>query len=453
MQSTDIETTSSTSAKVKKGGMLLALLLLLANLGLLVWANATIIVPLKELDKPNFGNDMGYFWTASRTVWQGGSPYLATPGSIYHEVRLAVGGDPTMLDPFKSPHYLTLLFAPLAALPLDWAATSWLVTLQVMLGASVVLIIKLAQASITPLDFLLGILIALLWRYSLLVMIVGNLTPLLLFATAASYYCSRTNRPRLAGAAAALLLVKPQVAFLILPLLLVVPTLSPTLSKEGKESRTRVSWLNLPTYQRWQGFGLIALVFAVYSFGLSPGWVGEWFQTIFGSDTAYINNRAIENEVTSLRGVVAAFVTDKTLVLPLTIALGVPFWVFLGGLWWLNRSKPQSFPYLLSLAIAFNLLTTPYARDYDSGLLLFGLLFCYFTLRQQETKQKSWWRWSWLCWLLAFAPYQIHSFALQSSQALETLVPFSIMVLTLLVWWNSSFSERTTFGKESVAGA
>lgn len=202
----------------------LAVILLLLGLGLLGWVDSAFLVPLKDLSVPNSGNDFGVFWSGTRTVWQGANPYLTNPGSTYRNVLIENGSN---LTPLISPYYLTLFFMPLVNFSLALAAPIWLVIMQLMLTATIVMTVKLAGLKLTPLHLLLGLGMALLWRYTFLVMMAGNLTLMLLFAVVASYYFSRNGRPLLAG----------------------------------------------------------GLVFALYSFALLPGGIGEWLKGV--SQTGY----------------------------------------------------------------------------------------------------------------------------------------------------------------------
>lgn len=403
----------------------LALPLLLGSMALLGWVDYNYLVPLKDLSVPNSGNDFGVFWSGTTAVWQGGNPYPTGPGSLYRAILVEQGANLQPLEPFISPYYLTLFFLPLIAFPMGLAASIWLVAIQLMLVVSVILVIRLTSGRFTARSLLLGLGLALLWRYTFLVMMGGNLSLLLLFALVASYYCSRTGRPFWGGALAAGLMVKPQIAFLIIPLLLLVPT--------ATKAEEKASWWNRATYRRSLGFITVGLFFALYSFALLPGWVGEWLKGV--SQTGYSDNPALNFTVTSLRSLVATFAPDQKLVPLLSLLLALPLVGGLVWLWWRNRANVHGFPYVLGVAIALNLLVTPYIRDYDSCLLLFPLLYSFFSLRQLEQGQSGGLRWNWLFWLLAFLPFPVHLFGLQLDNfAVETSIPALVIVATLLVY-------------------
>ncbi|HEX2911991.1 MAG TPA: glycosyltransferase family 87 protein [Chloroflexia bacterium] len=435
----DLKTPKSTS-NLKKN--LPALALLALSLALLIWADASVIIPLKELNLPNSGNDFGVFWSGTRTVAQGGNPYLTAPGSIYRNTVIAAGGNLQPLEPFISPFYLTLLFMPVAIFPLGIAALIWTVAEQVLLAIALVLIIRISGRKQTPGSLLLGIGMAMLLRYTFLVMMVGNLTLLLLFAVTASYYSSRKGRPFLAGIFAALLLLKPQIVFLILPFLLVVPTLDPS---------GVAGWLNRQTYRRWLGFICGGLIFAVYSFVLLPGWLSEWIKGV--SATGYSDSNNLDGVMTSLRSLAAVLVPDKSMVQPVMFLMAIPLWLGLGLLWWRNRSNVANFPYLLAISVTLNIMTTPYIRDYDSALLIFPLILSYFSLRNYELTHRQGLPWSLVCWLLALLPVPVHLMAGTFTYALENLVTFLVICTVALAWFKSNRLKGTTESlKVTVAG-
>ena len=412
----------------------LALLLLIGSLALLTWTNANYIVPLKDLTVPNSANDFGVFWSGTKVIVAGQNPYIYKPDGPFIEVVLAAGGQRDAIEPFISPYYMSLLFLPFTLLGLGAAASLWLTLLQVLLVTGVMLIVKATTGRVTPGTILLGIGLAMLWRYTFLVMMIGNISLVLFFFITVSYYCSRTGRPELAGALAAGLLIKPHTVFLTLPLLLLVPT-------HGEDGP---DWWNDQTRRRWLGFGLTAVGLAVYSFGKEPGWVGDWLKLSNG----YSAKPNIDLEMSSLRSLLALFITDRSLIIPGLIAIGLPLWLGIGWLWWRHRADIAGFPYLLSLAIVVCLLTSPYIRDYDSGMLLFALLWSYFTLYNREKNRRQRVGWSWLVWPVALLPFAVHLTASDEAKyAAEAIVP---SVVAVLVWW--VWRQTTTrTGREAVS--
>lgn len=401
-------------------------LILVVLLGLVVLLDLTFIMPIKRLDVPNPDNDLSVFWSAARTVWQGGNPYDFAPGSLFHQIANSAGGDS---DVFLSPFFLTLLFMPLAALPLNLAALVWLLFSQATLAFSAFLIVGLTGPRFTPQTMFQIVLLVVFWRYSFEVMILNNLSILMLGATVVSYYCSRTKKPFRAGLAATLLLLKPQLFFLTLPLLLVVPT---TPGQPDLDDSTRASWLNRETYWRWLGFAAGCGVFGVYSFAVFPGWLAEWLRSAGGRYTPQF-----DNEMASVRSV-AALLMGNTFVTPVYLFLAGVVSLAALAAWWRNRHNERDFTFLLAVVVCLNLLAAPYTRSYDFCLLLIPLLFGYFKLRQLEKAARrvgrSNFRYSPLWWGLVVLAWPLHLLAVNTTFAWENLVPLSLLVATVLVW-------------------
>jgi hypothetical protein len=414
--------------------LMLAGLLLAAFFGMLVYVDLSFIMPIQKLDKPNFNNDLSVFWTGAKTIWQGGNPYTYGPDALFNHIAQEAGGE---ADVFLSPFYLSLFFMPLALFPLNIAALLWLVLSQLLLGFAVGMVIRAAGQTLTPGTFLTGLGLALLWRACFEVMILNNLSLVMLFAIVASYHFSRTGKPFAAGAFAALLLLKPQITFLTLPLLLVMP--SP--DKSGEENPA-VGWLNKFTYRRWLGFGAVCVVYAIYSFAVFPGWVGDWLKITAGRNTAQF-----DLEMTSVRSLAANLTGDSKMVQPIYYVmagiLGLGWLIF----WWLNRNNGRDFPYILSITIGVNLLAAPYTRSYDFCMLVFPLLYGFFILRQREketikTGRKPF-RWSFLWWGLLIPPYILKEIALHSGNfAWENMTTLMIIVVIALVWRKETSSAR-----------
>ncbi len=408
----------------------LAALLLTGCLGLLVWLNLAYFMPLKHLDVPNPDNDLSVFWSGTRTVWQGGNPYDYAENGLYRQIARGAGGS---VDTFVNPFYLTLIFMPLAVLSLPAAALVWLLLSEVLLGWSTIMLIKLSRGRLLPGYLLAGLAQAILWRYSFEVLILNNISLLMLFALVASFYASRTGRPFLAGAVAALLLLKPQISFLILPLLLVAPTGEPGEAGADNLPGWKDSMLSPLALRRWAGFMSAVLVFTAYSFSLRPGWIFEWL-----SSTSDRTTPRFDSEMTSVRSIAALLLPDSRQVQPLYFVLAALVSLVALALWWRNRNDAACFPYLLNVVIALNLLAAPYTRSYDYCMLLAPLIFGYSRFRDMEYRSNRVRRWggtgSWRWWLPVILVWPLHLLAVNTSFAWETLVPAVLIAMTLMQW-------------------
>lgn len=175
------------------------------------------------------------------------------------------GEDPSL---FAYPFYTVLLVAPWGLIgDYSWAQAAWQVTLQVVALATLAL--TLAYHRWRPGPLVLGGLV--LWMLAFYptarALILGQIG-LLVFALTvwALWLLFRADPPipgtdALAGALLALTTVKPQMQFLVIPLLLL--------------------WALRE--RRWQvmvGFGAAMAVLLGASFALLPGWLGEWLAQV-----------------------------------------------------------------------------------------------------------------------------------------------------------------------------
>jgi hypothetical protein len=400
-------------------------LLLTVSLSLLVWLDLAFIFPLQKLDKPNLNNDFGVFWLGTRTLWQGGNPYDYAPNGVYQSLAAAQGG---VADNFLSPLFVTIIFAPFALFPLAAAALLWLLFNQLLLVVSVGLTLRLVGQRLTPNVILIAAGLVIFWRYSFQVMILNNLSIMMLFGVVLSYYLSRTGKPFWAGGVAAFLLVKPQLVFFIVPLLLVLPE---------KNANGKVSWFN---WQRWLGFGATGLVLAAYSFALRPAWITEWLQSTSDRTTAQF-----DSEMTSVRSLIVLFTSNVGLLYFSIAGLGA---LAVLAFWWRNRHNVADFVFVLGVVICANLFFAPYTRSYDFTLFLLPLLAGYFTVRQY---QKSGFPLT-LLWLpLMILHWPLHLLSLNTTFAWENIITLTIFCLTLLAWRVKRQSDVTRQAADTIS--
>jgi hypothetical protein len=234
---------------------------------------------------------------------------------------------------FTVPHFL---------LPYRLGLSTWLVTVQVLLVASVWLIVRCTSGAgrVGTAHLLLLTLAAVVFRYSLLNLGFGQFSILVLFWIAVAWWLWEKERFLLAGIALALVTSKPQLALLLVPM-----------------------WLMLALAQRrWRfvaGFGAAMGLLLALPFLFLGNWIPELVNAL-----------------------VNAIQTCQTPVYE-----GPSFWyklpVFLiltGGLFALTLLSPRYWQgrrlgYLLSLGVATTMLSTPFTHSYDLVLTLFPLLF------------------------------------------------------------------------------
>lgn len=210
--------------------------------------------------------DFFQFRAGARAILEGASPYDAVWWSAFH-VREAsralllppLYGNVVWTTPYPLWTFVVLL--PFGALPLNDAAAAWLIAQLVGVAAGVVALayaLRLAENRAAS-----AILALLLVSFEPTWALVhgGNVTGFVFTAFATSVACAIAGRYRLAGAAVALVLLKPQSFALAVPLL----------------------FLGLPSSAR-RPFALAAALVAgallMASLAISPAWLPSWLKNV-----------------------------------------------------------------------------------------------------------------------------------------------------------------------------
>jgi hypothetical protein len=209
--------------------------------------------------------------------WAGAHLYLTKGWDPYGEetslwIQEAIWGHPAgpNEDPslFAYPFYTVFVIAPYALIPTyDWAQAAWQVTLQVVVLATLFLLLRYHRWQPTP--WMLGALV--LWTIffypTARSLILGQLGLVVFGLTAlAAWLLFRAEPPNSmsdawAGVLLAITTVKPQMQFLVIPFI--------------------VLWAL--RQRRWWvigGLGLTLIVLVGASFILLPAWVGEWLAQV-----------------------------------------------------------------------------------------------------------------------------------------------------------------------------
>jgi len=170
------------------------------------------------------GNDFYPRWRGSRAfILEGRDPYS---DEVTSEIQRGMYGRLAREDEdqvtFAYPLYVTLLILPFSLLPYPVAQAFWISTLILALLAALVLILRtLGWVPLPP--QLVGLALwSVLFYPSARSLVLGQLTIIVLALLALSLWAMRSGRPFLAGCSLALSTVKPQMVFLVVPLLLLL---------------------------------------------------------------------------------------------------------------------------------------------------------------------------------------------------------------------------------------
>ncbi len=171
-------------------------------------------------------NDFASRWGGAAAFWRDGvSPYSAT---ATRQIQLLIYGrtiapqEEQQFDPgfFAYPFYTVFMLLPLVWLPYPLAEAVWLVLLEVCLFAGLLLALRLYRWRPPP--WLLGwtAVWAILFYPTARALLLGQFALLVFGTVALALWALQEHRDGLAGLALALATVKPQMVFLLVPLLL-----------------------------------------------------------------------------------------------------------------------------------------------------------------------------------------------------------------------------------------
>jgi alpha-1,2-mannosyltransferase len=289
--------------------------------------------------------DFFLLWAGGRGLLEGVDIY---DSAVWADLHVRYGSQWLENRIFTYPLPAAFLFLPLALLPVALAATVWELFSQVMLVASVVALLA-GLGSRRSLAVLLLPLV-LLSRPAIIISTSGQFSAVWPFSLCLFYFFARRGRYALAGGVLTLLLLKPSLPLLILPVALV--------------------WLL--ARRAWKG----VLAFSVVSLGglglsliLEPGWLGQWVPFLF------VKGDRITPMVPTLWGLAYDLLAQRLpgsawlVVFAVTVGLSIA-----ACAWWLARTRDLRAPALwLACAVCLSIAASPYAWPYDQVLLLFPL--------------------------------------------------------------------------------
>lgn len=200
-------------------------LMLLLVVGLFLVGNVVATHVLFTSRYPG-ANDFASRWGGARAFWREGfSPYS---DEATRQIQLLIYGRPIQPEeeqefdpgPFAYPFYTVFLLWPLVWLPYPWAEAVWLVLLEACL--SVGLLLALRIHSWRPPRWLLACTTvwAFLFYPDARALILGQFAVFVFAMVALALWAMEEQRDILAGLCLALSTVKPQMVFLLVPLLL-----------------------------------------------------------------------------------------------------------------------------------------------------------------------------------------------------------------------------------------
>jgi len=204
-------------------------------------------------------NDFMSRWEGARSYFVDGiSPY-SEQASLNIQQRIYGRASTPEEDPgyFVYPFYTTFLVAPTVFSDYAWASAIWMVTLEVCLIMSMILLLNLYAYQPTPLVLAFIMLYALIEYPAGRGLFLGQPSHLVYVLQIFTIWAIFRKNDLLAGIALAFSTIKPQMSYMLVPLLLL--------------------WaLRYGRYYVAGGFlGMFALLMSA-SFILQPNWFGDW---------------------------------------------------------------------------------------------------------------------------------------------------------------------------------
>lgn len=341
----------------------IALVLGVLALLLLAWLHYRFVVaPLDYANK-----DFMSLWTGARAVMRGLNPYDA---DVWQPLRAEYGSNwmPDSRAPF--PLWTFLAMIPFALLPLSQAAAAWLTFQEFLLALNIfVLVGHVGKYRPGTGEVALLGLGAFLSASTVLVLINGQMTFLLLLVLSAYLVLNERSAPFWAGVSLSLLALKPN------PFVLFVPLVG----------------LWLLWQRRWRVVGGAAaggLFMLGVTMLMRPDWLVQW-----------LNVRS-KTEVVSITPTVWGLAAEigggwwlpVGLLLAIVLTSGVALYVF---------SRPDlDEATVIAVALSASLLVTPYTWAYEHALLFLPWLLLFARLRNRRKACLLWFVLAWLVpWL------------------------------------------------------
>lgn len=314
-------------------------------------------------------NDFASRWAGARAFWRDGlSPYS---DEATRQIQMLIYGRPILpeeeqtLDPgpFAYPFYTVFLLLPLAWMSYPWAEAVWLVVLEACLCGGLLLALHVHRWR--PPRGLLAFTVvwAFLFYPDARALLLGQFAIFVFAMVALTLWGLQTRRDVLAGVCLALATVKPQMVFLLIPLLLV--------------------WALVERRLRFVGgfLGSMALLMGA-SWLAEPGWVASFLRQM----ARYPSYTAIGSPIW-----IVTHVTFPALGAWGEVALSALAVAFLiGATWWALRQRTAGgFAWAVGLTLIVTNLVALRTATTNYVILLLPLTMVFRAL--QRTRGGAWW--------------------------------------------------------------
>ncbi len=305
---------------------------------------------------------------------------------------------------FLYPLPAAYLFIPFALFSIKVGAALWLLVNELLLIAGAAWVIRQRKTAPSRAEFILFVVVMALFEPTLIVIESGQYSMLMLILLILVYACLYKHKDLPGGAAASLLLLRPN------PFVFFFPGLA----------------LWALVNKRWKFLaglaGAVGLL-GVLSEIVRPGWLAVWLSYTVGGSGKLYTYGAISPTLNGLFHHVIASPPGWFIWLQWLIILPLLVWGVMESL-----NQRRSLGYAFSFILVISLCVTPYSWNYDQVVLLFPLLFTFQYLENAGPQRKR------LIWWMATAfylalPYVLRYIAMQIGNDMwSALVPFGALL-------------------------
>lgn len=373
---------------------------LLAVLVVVVLILAVAVVQRFITSRDNQVFDFLLRWHGAQAMlFEGKDPYSR---DVTNRIQMQVFGRPfapgQCQQGFLYPAHVALTI-PHFLLPAPLALSTWIVTQQVLVVTAIWLIVASAhrRSGMGLARLLLLTLAGATYFYSVRNLAYAQFSIWVLFWLVLGWWLWERGRYLPAGVALSLVASKPQLAFLILPLWLLLAVVRRRWSFVAGLAGALAAWLILPAY-----------------------FIGNWIPGFF--DMARLAADTCQDPMYEGSG------------LALKLGVAIPLFATVSVAWFrsLKRQREANLGFLLSVSVGATLFVTPFIHHYDLVLTLLPLLYGLTLLGQARgavatALQTAYWA------VLLVLPWILWTFVPANAQESVQLWVVPLVVLALLV--------------------
>lgn len=365
-------------------------------------------------------NDFLSRWEGTRSFFvEGVSPY-SDQASLNIQTRIYGKAAEGEQDPgyFVYPFYTVFMVAPTVFVDYAWACAIWMVVLEACLLISMILLLNLYQYQPTPFLLAFILLFTLLDYPAGRGLFLGQLSHVVYLLQIFTIWALYRGHGLWAGIALACATIKPQMTYMIAPLLLL--------------------WAL--RYRQWRfmgGFlGMFAFLMGI-SFILQPDWLGDWLHQL--SLYPQYTSISVPDTGSPVWIVVQSWLGLGDIAEIIVVALFAS--VMLWG-WWMLIIQKQTDRFLWVMALTLVVTHLVALRTATPHFVLFNLIWLFYV-----TRFKSWGMVISLSfiavsmWLLFFLTIDGN----QEHPLMYVPVPlfaFALLIITRKRWWDGNPDRR-----------